>query len=363
MRTFRIFTSCLLVLLFCARAHAWGSKEHIQLTRLAIEKLLADPTTPAGLKAWLTKNTPDLGNADQERQFFMTAHIGISRNDLKGFSFWVIQPDVRSSDHKTGVPPCNVPEQMNHFMDLEYLNDDIDRRVYKPDLSNMPDINKAPRDFHDPRWKESGVLPFSVEYSYKQLVKCFKEGKLEPVVSDPSDEMNALKWGAFLAHYMEDNTQPLHNTQDYKCVSYFADRRTAPNVHSEMEYRMADDPKQDLPQLKADYWKQLTADLATIKDPITTPDLWMATLQVSIEGYKQIPLIGLAAMYASGERGTPEHPIGRVLSIDTTKFFRFASDVTGRQETVLQMKARQQAWAVVRVAATFRRAWDEAHKS
>ncbi|MGN6506571.1 MAG: hypothetical protein ACTHM6_13510 [Tepidisphaeraceae bacterium] len=361
MRFFKGLIGCLVVAVVCSRANAWGSKEHIQLTRLAIEKLLADPTTPAGLKSWLIKNTPDLGNAEQERNYFLHEHVGAARNDLKGFSFWVIQPDVRSGDHKTGVPPCNVPEQMNHFIDMEYLNKDIDRHVYKHDLSNMPDITQAPRDPHDPRYRESGVLPFAIEYSYKNLVTCFKQGKMEPSVSNPGDEMNALKWAAFLAHYMEDNTQPLHNTQDYKCASYFADRRTAPNVHAEMEYRMADDEKQELPQLRADYWTEFTKDLATMKDPVTTPDLWMATLQVGIEGYRQIPLIGLAAMAASGEKGTPDHPIGRVKGVDTEKFFRFSSNVTGKQETVVQMKARQQAWAVIRVAHTLRRAWDEAH--
>ena len=117
MRFFKGLIGCLVVAVVCSQANAWGSKEHIQLTRLAIEKLLADPTTPAGLKSWLIKNTPDLGNAEQERNYFLHEHVGAARNDLKGFSFWVIQPDVRSGDHKTGVPPCNVPEQMNHFIE------------------------------------------------------------------------------------------------------------------------------------------------------------------------------------------------------------------------------------------------------
>lgn len=328
------------------------------LTRLAILRLLNDSKTPADMKTWLQTLQPDLGTMATQQQFFMSARIGAGAGDAKGISWWVVQPDARSGDKKTPVPPFEFAEQKLHFVDMENLNADVANRVYKHDLSNVPDLKEVPRDIHDERWKEAGILPFAVENSYKELVKQFKAGRL--AAADRKDEDNAVKWAAFLAHYLEDNTQPLHASEDYQCKRYFADRRGAPNVHSEIEYKMNDDEKNDFPQLRADYWKLLTKQLETLKDPIKTQDLWMATLEVSAESYRNIPLLGLAAMDASGQQGTPDKPTGRSGPIDTTRFFRYSADLNGRHESVMQMKARQQAWAVVRVAETWRRAWIEA---
>jgi len=352
---------------------AWGGKEHIQLTRLAIERIVADPKAPQGLKDWLKENTPDLMTFEQERVWFMTAHIGGNqRDDLKGFSYWAIQPDVRAAEDSKAernheqpklVPPLNVAERYWHFIDMEYLNDDLEKRAYHHDLSTMPDIKKAPRDIKDPRYKESGVLPFAVEASYKELVQHLKDGKLNPPADNPKDEDNALKWAAQLCHYLEDNTQPLHATQDYKCASYFENRLRAPNVHGQVEYAMNDDEKKDYPKLRDDYWAELTKDLRNDKDPVGTDDLWFNTLQVSQTNYKTIPLIGLAAMAATKEGGTPDHPQGRPQQFDTEAFFRFKSNVLGHETTYLEVKAHQQAWAVLRCEKILRKAWDEAHKN
>lgn len=362
MRNFHPLPFCLIVLLLVHHVFAWSGKEHIQLTRLAIERVITDPTAPPALKAWLKQCTPDMGTPEQERNFFMTAKIGGNqREDLNGFSYWAIQPDVRSKDRTTLVPPLMVPEPMWHFLDMEYLNDNIDKRVYKADLSNAPDISKAPRDVHDERYKEGGVLPFAVEASYKELVQHIKDGKLVPPAGKPLDDDTALKWAASLAHYSEDNTQPLHGTQDYKCASYFENRRTAPNVHGQVEYAMVDDDKRNYPQLRADYWAEFSKDLKSDTDPVQTKDLFAATLQISATNYKTIPLIGLAAMAATGEGGTPAAPKGKAGPFDTEKFFRFHSNVLGQPTTYLEVKAHQQAWAVIRVAKLIRQAWDEAH--
>ncbi|MDB5326275.1 MAG: hypothetical protein JWM57_1844 [Phycisphaerales bacterium] len=353
----KLLAPLLIVALFCSPVFAWGSKEHMLLTRLAILRLLNDATTPADMKTWLKTLQPELGTVATQQAFFMKSRVGAASGSEKGISWWVVQPDARSGDKKTPVPPFEFAEQKLHFTDMENLNADVDKRAYKHDMSDAPDLNQVPRDIKDERWKEAGILPFAVENSYKELVKSIKAGRLS--ADDRKDEDNAVRWAAFLAHYTEDNTQPLHATEDYQCKRYFADRRGAPNVHSEMEYKMNDDEKNDYPKLRADYWKLLIKQLDTFKDPITTKDLWLATLQVSLESYKQIPLIGLAAMQASGQQGTPEKPTGRAGPIDTDKFFRYSSEVTGTHETVMQMKARQQAWAVVRVAEVWRRAWDE----
>lgn len=353
-------TGGLLVAILCSNAFAWGTKEHITLTRLSIMRLLDDPTTPADMKAWLKTLHPNLGDLAALKTFYVTAKIGAKADSATAISWWVVEPDARSGDKKTPVPPFEVNEQKLHFVDLELLQADVDRRTYRHDLSNAMDLKLVPRDVKDERWKEAGVLPFAVENSYKALVAQIKAGRL--IAADKKDENNAMKWAGFLAHYLQDNTQPLHATVDYTGRSYFANRRGAPNVHAEMEYKMNDDEKVPHTAMRNEYWQMLLAQVRTFKDPIKTDDLWLATLQVSAEGYRQLPLIGLAAMSASGQQGTPDKPTGRSGPLDTEKFFRYISGVTGKQESVMQMKARQQAWAVVRVANVWRRAWDEAKK-
>ena len=279
---------------------------------------------------------------------------------MKGMPRWCTEPDNRAGD-KTPIEPFGIAERPLHFVDLELLNSNVDKQKYRHNLSAMPNLADVPRDIKDPRWKQAGMLPFAVEYSYKKLVESIKAGKLDIDPAKPDDDDNALRWAGYLAHYLEDNTQPMHASEDYMGKSYFADRRGAPNIHSEMEYKMNDDEKKPYPKLRADYWDAFMGELKTMKDPVQSKDLWMDTLKVCAEGYRNMPLIGLAAMNASGQQGTPDKPRGKSGPVDTERFFRYSSGVTGTHETVLKMKARQQAWAVVRVARIWRQAWDEAH--
>ena len=70
----------------------------------------------------------------------------------------------------------------------------------------------------------------------------------------PRDE-HASKWAGFLAHYLQDNTQPQHATEDYRSASYFsANPRSAPNVHADVEYRLVDDEFEDYPALRAEFF-------------------------------------------------------------------------------------------------------------
>ncbi|HEX8325523.1 MAG TPA: hypothetical protein VF595_16595 [Tepidisphaeraceae bacterium] len=350
----------LLVALLGSQAHAWGTKEHILLTNLAAQRVIADPATPPAMKEWLRAVCPDLGTVESQKQFFLTGKVGVTKKDATGMSLWCIEPDNRAGDRNTMIQPFNMPERPLHFVDVEELHAEIDRRAYQHDMSNNVDLATVPRDLADKRWEKAGVLPFAVEHCYKKLVESIKAGRLGDVKESAADADSALVWAGRLAHYLEDNTQPLHATADYQSRSYFADRRGAPNIHSEMEYKMNDDDKHLWPKLRADYWKAFSDQLKVAKDPVQTKDLWMATLEVAQTSYKELPLIGLAAMDASGQQGTPDKPTGRAGPVDTEKFFRYSSAVTGRHETVLQMKARQQAWAVVRVARIWQQAWAEA---
>ena len=49
-------------------------------------------------------------------------------------------------------------------------------------------------------------------------------------------------------------------------------------------------------------------------------------------------------------------------TVDTTKFFHFRGKVDGLEESVMEMKAHQNAWAVVRVENVIKQAWAEAKK-
>ena len=71
-------------------------------------------------------------------------------------------------------------------------------------------------------------------------------------------------------------------------------------------------------------------------------------------------MIGVAAMAAAKQGGTPEHPTGEASDkFDTEVFFHSRGTYNGKEMSLLEMKAYQQAWAVKRVQRLWRRAWDE----
>jgi len=337
------------IMLSSAPAQAWSNKEHIQLTRIAVERLVADPATPDAFRQWLRQVTPGLTDPDGEERFFLHQTVGESARGYEGLLHWATAPDERAARDPRDrlIEPFGVPERKLHFVDLELLVPAEKRRGYQDDLSGKPALKDIPRDMQDPRWKEAGMLPFRVRQCYQRLMECFRDGKLQP--AHDGDEDHAIRWAGYLAHYLEDNTQPQHATVDYKSQSYFADRRHAPNVHAEMEYRMVDEGGGKFLDLRKEYWPLFVAALDE-PDPIQSDDLWQATLEVSLRSYDALPLIGHAAAHATGSDRT----------LNTTEFFHFQGKLHGRPCTVLQMKAQQTAWAVLRVQKLLLRAWNEA---
>lgn len=337
-------------------AWAWSHKEHIQITRLAAERLIADPQTPAEMKRWLRSAVADIGDLEAERLFFMRKRVGMHPAGADGLLYWATVPDLvaatdsRDPQRARLVAPFGVPERTLHFVDLEELNAKPDRRAYKPDLSNLPAIAQIPQDVNDPRWSNAGMLPFRVEDCYRRLVENIRQGRLNDAPGQYPRDEHAVKWAGYLAHYVADSTQPQHATVDYKSQSYFPPQAKRPDVHAEMEYRMADDEDDDHSQLREEFWPVFVKAMAEFEDPIQTRDPWLATMQMTMRSYRGLPLIGEAAA-ASTENGR----------IDTERFFRFKGEVDGEPMSVLQLKARQLAWAVSRVATMWRQAWDEAH--
>ena len=349
-------------------ARAWSNKEHIQLTRIAAQRLLGSPQTPAAMKAWLKEACPGLLTDAEEHDYFLRARVGLFPRGVEGLTYWATVPDMAaltggSGENERKVEPFGVPERMLHYVDLEYFVREENKRRYRHDLSDKPLLLDIPKSMSDDKWKRAGMLPFRVEQCYAQLVRSIRERRLVDRPGQfPRDE-HATKWAGFLAHYLEDNTQPQHATEDYKSRAYFADKRKSPNVHWDVEGRLMDDEEADYPELREEFWQIFSKDLETVTDPSAeTSDLRTATLEVLLASYDALPMIGLAAMKAYGQAGTPEQPEGPIGAFNAEAFFHFRGTYDGREMSVLEMKAHQMAWAERRVEALWRRAWDEAQR-
>ena len=347
---------------FALPARAWSNKEHILLTRLAAARLIADPATPPAVKQWLLKGiggkAPDLA---AERDYFLNHRVGLFPRGADGLMFWATYPDLVAMADKTDrkLDPFGVNEQKLHFIDVEYFHPDPGKRRFADDLSARPKLEDFPKDLNDARYKNAGVLPFAVEHNYNLLVKSIREGRLDDKPGQWPRDDHAARWAGCLAHYLQDNTQPHHATEDYQSKSYFQkvapDPRRSPSVHSDMEYRLVDDERDDYPELRRELWELFVKALDEMKDPVETTDPWRSTLEVALVSYEALPMIGRAAVAAYPEVG-PTGP-GRW---DAAAFFHGKGQYRGREITVMQMKAEQLAWAVKRVEKMWLKAWLEA---
>jgi hypothetical protein len=353
---------------FCSwvvsRVYAWSYKEHIQLTRIAVARLIADSTTPPAMRDWLRQAVAQPLDLAGERAFLMNAHVGTKPSGFDGMLYWSYEPDVRAMTlpRDAKVAPFNVHERLLHFIDLELLQPPERKKGYRHDLSGKPSIDQVPHDMADPRYQQAGMLPLRIEQCYGELVHAIRENRLHaPTTQEQEAQKTATYWAGVLAHYLADNTQPQHATLDYKSQSYFANKRKAPNVHAEVEYRSVDDEKEHFPQLREEYWTLFEAALANGRDPIETRDPFRASLEVSMISYDALPLIGEAAMRAAGQKGTPDDPQGDIAGVFATEvFMRYRGTYRGQEMSVMEMKAQQTAWAVKRIERTLRQAWRDA---
>src|SRR5581483_10101710 len=248
-------------------------------------------------------------------------------------------------------------------------------RAYKDDLSGKPKLADIPHNLHDPRFKRAGFVPFRVEECYGKLAAAFGNGES---VTNADD---ALHWAGYLAHYVQDSTQPHHATMDFKSFTYLAGHvKEIPAVatqpggslialhvgknidpHGDLEFQLfenADPPRQ---QFRKEYWKDLQADInqlaagekpwgdhnagsAASFDPFT----W--DLQILSDSYDYLPLIGRAAQaaYASG-------------TFDPQAFFTYAGRAHGQNLAIVQLIALQNAKSVLDTERVWRLAWNSAH--
>src|SRR5688572_14888611 len=310
----KVLAVILLVLLAASsQAFAWGTKEHLQLTRIAAARLIADPKTPEAMKQWLRDAAPGLMDMEGEKKWFMEQRQGIVPRGADGIPFWSVVPDtvvLMEGKEEKKLAPFGVPERLLHYIDLELFLGGDQKREYRHDLSGKPKLADISRDMKDARYQQAGMLPFRVADCYEKLVAQLRAGRLNDKPGQLPRDEHATRWAGYLAHYLADNTQPQHATIDYKSSAYFADRRGAPNVHSAMEWMMADDDADDHMALREEFWPLFVRALDEVRDPIETDDLFVATNEVASASYDALPLIGVAAMAAMKQGGTPDAPAG-----------------------------------------------------
>ena len=367
-----LIATTLLLALCAATTHAWSLKEHVLVTRLAVQRILEDPSADADLKAFLREAAPDAGDMDAARKLLIDGYVGPDPKDLRGLDYWAVFPDLaRKLDRDAPVPPFGVSESLMHYVDLELFQPNQDVQRYKHDLSGKPTFKDVPRDRGDPRLVQAGYLPLRVEQVYADLVKAVRDGRLQP--KGEGDRDNALVLSGYLAHYLADNTQPHHSTLDYKSLSYFGGGpRDAPNVHGMFEYGMVDWENRPFPELRGELWDKITANLermdaARAQAKVAPFRPFEDVTRMALWSYDALPLIGEAAQIAAGQKtqdGDPSKPVGAPKrggdDFDVEAFFRHEGEVGGETMSVLDLKARQLSIAVTRIEAALRQAWGEA---
>ena len=356
-------------------AHAWSHQGHILLTRLAALRIIDDPAAPQGLRDFLKANMPH--TKEDCHQLATTEFTGADPKNLTGFDAAATLPDriQTTPDGKTLIEPFHATEFQMHFVDLEWLTKDP---AYKPDLSNRPALADIPRDFHDPRWKLAGYLPFRIAQCYKNTTAAFTPS------DKPFDNDNAVHWAGYLAHYLEDCHQPHHSTIDYRSLTYLANKvpgvheihtkssdgkevvsykADSPDInpHGAIEYQLFENTDEPRKTLREQFWQELTARidshakeraarLRLLPDASTPYDGFTRTFEILLDDYEYLPAVGKAsqAAYATGK-------------FDAQAFFTSEDTVHGEKMSMIQLIADRNANAVLEVEATWRRAWADAH--
>src|SRR5690242_10855061 len=123
LRIMRKFACVVAVVLLAAASpsRAWSTKEHIQLTRIAAERLIADEKTPPAMKDWLRAGTPGATDMAGERRWFVEQRMGIVPRGADGIPYWAVVPDMvvlMEAKEEKKIAPFNVPERLLHYIDL-----------------------------------------------------------------------------------------------------------------------------------------------------------------------------------------------------------------------------------------------------
>lgn len=164
------------ILWLASPAHAWDSRTHILIARLAIGAL---PDSP--LKAMLESHETEL------------------------------QEDAVAPDEVLR-PRYGKAEGIHHYIDLEYFG-------ANPLAALNPDFAMMEREYGARTLRKSGTLPWTIEATAQGIEKAWRRG----------DCAQAILLSGYLAHYAGDATQPLHTTRYFD--GYPQDR----GIHARLE--------------------------------------------------------------------------------------------------------------------------------
>lgn len=357
----------LLFFAMVSSSFGWAHQGHIIITRLAALEIINDPAAPQGLKDFLQANMPhtlDQCQALAEKEI-VGGHPEDKPEHNQGLDKWCTMPDqIRSlPEGQVKIEPFGVGEASMHFLDMEAFGPQL---FYKDDLSCKPDIATIPHDPKDPRWKLGGFAPLRIEQEWGRLRDAIGNGN---AVAQPDD---ALKLAGFLAHYLEDITQPHHSTVDYKSLTYLCGHlagmppvATPENLHllrapqgidphGDIEFQLFQNADKPRAGFRVQYWKSLQDDLKTtvgrLPDEGKPYDPYHLALQTLSDSYDCLPFVGRAtqAAYVSG-------------NFDPVAYFGFAGEARGQTITMIELIAQRNATAVRSVEHAWREAWAAAH--
>lgn len=349
----------LLILMLAQASFAWSPKEYATLTRLAAVDLLLDPRTPPAMRLWLEEALGPDWVPPRVAQAYLQDRVGPLGAGLTGLAHWSVVPDlVAASDEGrlANVEPFGVPERSLHYLELERLNASPAHRSFLPDLSNKPVFRQIPRERYDTRYADAGMLPFRAQQSYQFMVDAIVAGRLVDKPGQYPRDDHAARWAGYLAHYVADSWEPQHATVDYRLAWFFRDMSAVPDVQIAFEGGLCDNPDDDAPELRKQYWETLVAARERVAQsgvPFPSRDVWEMSVQGLLYGYDFLPLIGQAAVIACD----PEKQ-----TIRLNRFYQYRAAVGDRQLSVLQAKAELQAMASQQIAQAWLRAWEDASR-
>jgi hypothetical protein len=303
-------------------ARAWSFKEHVMLTEVAAMRLVAAPSTPEGLRSFLSKALARSLTLAEERDYYEHMRVASEGDRAATLEWHATAPDLVGPD---AMSRWGVPLKKLHYIDLELFHPTI--HTYQPDLSALPALKDVPRDAADPRWAKAGMVPFGVEDAVARMTDALAHG----------DTVHAIEAAGELAHYAQDNTQPHHSTVDFRSLSYFGGN--GPDVHAAMESLGSDLALS--PERRGAVFDAFVAALDG-PFPKVSADPWVATVEVAQQSYRCLPTIGEEAV-ASTSDGV----------LDIERFYA---------GPVLTLKAHQMAWAVQRTEVLWISAWNGAHR-
>ena len=175
-------------------AHAWDSRTHKLIARLAIDAL---PESPL-------------------KRTFATHAIDLQED--------AVAPD------EVLRPRYGREEAIRHYIDLENLGAD-------PFTALQPDFSTMVREYGAETLSNSGTLPWTIATMAEEVQQAWRKG----------DCAQAIVRSGYLAHYVGDATQPLHTTKFYD--GYPQDRGMHARLEDAADHSVSDIAELARPQV------------------------------------------------------------------------------------------------------------------